>query len=141
MRGGCVKLHAFEVERVNVLHSVLVANAHTYMRMRFRNVRTYGIHHIYNRSSEARPPPNHLGLDFHILYYVYVTGFGKTGLIAGLVKLIFFLQKMHLLSSSTAYAKYENFTYLCFHAMTLNSRPFAIIAFLMFEENAFRVCC
>ena len=30
---------------------------------------------------------------------------------------------------------------LCFHAMTLNSRPYAIIAFLMFEENAFRVCC
>ena len=44
-------------------------------------------------------------------------------------------------SSSTAYAKYERFTKLCFHAMTLNNRPFAIIAFLMFEENAFRVCC
>ena len=44
-------------------------------------------------------------------------------------KLIFF-QKRHLLSSSTAYAKYERFTKLCFHAMTLNNRPFAIIVFL-----------
>ena len=25
--------------------------------------------------------------------------------------------------------------------MTLNSQSFAIIAFLMFEENTFRVCC
>ena len=67
-----------------------------------------------------------------------VTGFGKNGLIAGLVKTDFF-QKRHLLSSSTAYAKYERFTKLCFNATTLNSRSFAMIAFLMFEENAFRV--
>ena len=31
----------------NVLHSVLVANAHAYMRMRIRNVRKYGLHHKY----------------------------------------------------------------------------------------------
>ena len=28
---------------------------------------------IYNRPSEARPPPNHLGLDFHISIYTYVS--------------------------------------------------------------------
>ena len=39
----------------------------------------------------------------------YVTGFGINGLIAGLVKIDFF-QNRHLLSSSTAYAKYESFT-------------------------------
>ena len=38
--------------------------------------------------------------------YLNVTGFGKTGLIAGLVKIDFFPEK----SSSTAYAKYERFT-------------------------------
>ena len=65
----------------------------------------------------------------------------KNGLIAGLAKMIFFFQKRHLISSSTAYAKYEHFTRLCFHAMTLNSRPFDIMAFLMFDENVFRVCC
>ena len=54
--------------------------------------------------------------------------------IAGLVKIP---QKRHLLSSSIAYAKYEHFT----NSTTLNSRPFAIIAFLMFEENAFPVHC
>ena len=62
--------------------------------------------------------------------FLYVTGLRKNGLIAGLAKIDFFFQKRHLLSSSTAYAKYERFTKLCFHAMTLNSRPFAIIAFL-----------
>ena len=72
--------------------------------------------------------------------FIYVTVLRKNGLIAGLTKIDFF-QKRHLLSSSTAYAKYEFFTKLCFHAMALNSRHFAIIAFLMFEENVFRVCC
>ena len=45
-----------------------------------------------------------------LLWVIYVTGFGKTCLIAGLVKLDFFFLKRHLLSSSTAYAKYECFT-------------------------------
>ena len=65
----------------------------------------------------------------------------KNSLIAGFAKIDFFFQKRHLLSPSNAYAKYERFIKLYFHAMTLNNRPFAIIAFLMFEENAFRVCC
>ena len=59
----------------------------------------------------------------------HVTGLRKNGLIAGLAKINFFP-----VSSSTAYAKYERYDYK-------NSRPFDIIAFLMFEENAFRVCC
>ena len=73
--------------------------------------------------------------------YAYVTGFWKNGLIAGLVKIVVFLQKRHLLSSTTAYTKNKCFTKLCFHTTTLNSRSFTIIAILMFEENAFRVCC
>ena len=73
-------------------------------------------------------------------FIIYVTVLRKNGLIAGLAKIDFFPEK-YLLSSSTAYAKYERFTKLIFHAITLNSRPFAIIVFLIFEENAFRVCC
>ena len=38
-----------------------------------------------------------------------LTGFGIYGLIAGLVKIDFFFQERHLLSSSTAYTKYERF--------------------------------
>ena len=30
---------------------------------------------VCNRSSETRPPPNHLGLDFHIYMYTYVRTF------------------------------------------------------------------
>ena len=64
----------------------------------------------------------------------------KNGLIAGLAKIDFFPEKAFT-KFKYCLPKYERFTKLCFHAMTLNNRPFAIIAFLMFEENAFRVCC
>ena len=59
----------------------------------------------------------------------------ENGLITGLAKIDIFFQNRHLLNSSTAYTKYEHFTKLCFHTMTLNSRPFAIIAFLMFKKT------
>ena len=36
---------------------------------------------FYYRSSEARPPPNHLGLDFHIYIYTYVRTYVRTFLI------------------------------------------------------------
>ena len=77
----------------------------------------------------------------YIIIIMYMTVLRKNGLIVGLANIDFFLQNMHLLSSITVYAKNERFTKLCFHAMTINYRPFAIIAFLMFEENAFRDCC
>ena len=41
---------------------------------------------------------------------LYVNGFGINSLIAGLIKIDFFSQKRHLLSSSIDYAKYEHFT-------------------------------
>ena len=68
----------------------------------------------------------------------YVTLLRKNGLIAGLAKIDFFPEKAFT-KFSTAYAKYEHFTKLCFHAMTLNNRTFAIIAVLMFEETAPRL--
>ena len=34
-----------------------------------------GTFFLVNRWSEARPPPNHLGLDFHIYMYTYVCTF------------------------------------------------------------------
>ena len=72
--------------------------------------------------------------------HLYVTVLRKNGLIAGLAKIDFFPE---MASTKLRYclSKYERFTKLSFHAMTLNSRPFTIIVFLMFEENAFRVCC
>ena len=69
-----------------------------------------------------------------------MTELRKNGLIAGLAKIDLFPEKA---STKFKYClrKIEHFTMLCFHAMTLNSQPFAIIAFLIFEVNAFRVCC
>ena len=90
------------------------------------------------------PPPNKNLIDGSVEFIVsvlpYVTVLRKNGLIAGLVKIDFFPE---MASTKLRYclSKYERFTKLSFHAMTLNSRPFAVIAFLMFEENAFRVCC
>ena len=94
----------------------------------------YSIHNIGNHSLLQ----SNVGMRLSCCYfYISVTGFGKNGLIAGLI----IFQKRHLLSSSIAYAKYECFTKLCFNATILNSRSFTIITFLMFEENAFRVHC
>ena len=44
------------------------------------------------------------------MYVINVTGFGKNGIIAGLVKLIFFFQVKVSVSSNIAYAKYDRFT-------------------------------
>ena len=46
--------HAYMRMRIRNVHSVLVANAHAYMRMRIRNVRTYGFHHIYIYTSKEK---------------------------------------------------------------------------------------
>ena len=82
------------------------------------------------------PRQTHINID----RYTYVTVLRNNGLIAGLAKIDVFPEKA---STKLSYclSKYERLSKLSFHAMTLNSQPFAIIAFLIFEENVFRVCC
>ena len=56
-----------------------------------------------------------------------MTGFGKTGLVAGYVKIDFILEKA---STKFKYCLRKISLYIAyFHAMTLNSWPFAIIVF------------